>query len=123
MKDDQRLGAMYWIDHFVVGTTDVNKWGDWSTEVLGSSHAWNNTENSAAVRGAVFRDLGNCHIAAFVNQTMPAAELGSVCPRYGFYVRADDIERQLKRFDQLGVNHSQPSRQTGLGEAGTSVLF
>src|SRR5688572_26477393 len=32
MKDDQRLGAMYWIDHFVVGTTDVDRWGEWSGE-------------------------------------------------------------------------------------------
>ena len=122
MKDDQRLGAMYWIDHFVVGTTDVAKWGDWSTEVLGASHAWNNTD--ASQRGAVFRDLGGCHIAAFANQTMPPDPgLGNVYPRYGFYVRANDVDRQLKRFDQLGVRHSQPARQSGLGETGISVLF
>jgi len=124
MKDDQRLGAMYWIDHFVVGTTDVQRWGEWSTEVLGASHAWNNTDNAPGLRGAVFRDLGGCHIAAFLNDTMPPDPgLGEGMPRYGFYIRANDIDRQLKRFDQLGVRHTEPRRETGLGEAGTVIAF
>jgi len=124
MKDDQRLGAMYWIDHFVVGTTDVPRWGEWSTEVLGASHAWHNTDNAPELRGAVFRDLGGCHIAAFVNERMPEDPgLGEGMPRYGFYIRADDVDRQLNRFDQLGVRHTEPRRETGLGEPGTVVAF
>jgi len=122
MKDDQRLGAMYWIDHFVVGTTDVPRWGEWSTEVLGASHTWNNTD-ARGPQGAVFRDLGGCHIAAFANEKMPHAELGEGMPRYGMYIRANDIDRQLSRFDKLGVRHTEPRRQTDLGEAGTVIAF
>jgi len=115
MKDDQRLGAMYWIDHFVVGTTDVPRWGDWVAEVLGASHAWNDTDTHAP-QGTVFRDLGGCHIAAFLNERMPSDPgLGQGMPRYGMYIRAEDVDRQLNRLDQLGVRRTEPRRETGLG--------
>jgi len=122
MKDDQRLGAMYWIDHFVVGTTDVQRWGDWAADVLGASHAWHNIDGGA--RGAVFRDLGGCHIAAFANNSMPPDPgLGQGMPRYGMYIRSQDVDRQVNRLDRLGVRHTEPWRETGLGEPGIAIAF
>jgi len=124
MKDDQRLGAMYWIDHFVVGTTDVARWGDWAGDVLGASHAWHDTDKAPELRGATFRDLGGCHIAAFLNESLPPdLGLGEGMPRYGMYIRRDDLDRQVNRLDQLGVRHTEPRRVTGLGEAGTAIAF
>jgi hypothetical protein len=123
MKDDQRLGAMYWIDHFVVGTTDVPQWAEWADEVLGASHTWNNTD-ARGPQGAVFRDLGGCHIAAFLNERMPPDPgLGKGMPRYGMYIRVEDVDRQLNRLDQLGVRHTEPWRETGLGEPGVAIAF
>ena len=124
MKDDQRLGAMYWIDHFVVGTTDVTRWGEWAAEVLGAGHPWHDTDKVPELRGAVFRDLGGCHVAAFANESMPPDPgLGEGMPRYGMYIRRDEVDRQLNRLDRLGVRHTEPHRVTGLGEAGTAIAF
>src|SRR5205823_13742371 len=44
-------------------------------------------------------------------------------PRYGFFVRAEDIEGHLRRFDELGVEHSDPKRISDGGDEGTVVYF
>ena len=37
MLEDQRPGAAYWIDHYVVPTFDTARWGSFYTDVMGVS--------------------------------------------------------------------------------------
>ena len=36
MLDDQRPGTVYWIDHYVVGSDDLDRWADFEAKVIGA---------------------------------------------------------------------------------------
>jgi catechol 2,3-dioxygenase-like lactoylglutathione lyase family enzyme len=121
---DQRPGAVYWIDHFVVGTADLDRWVEWAGNVLGAKDRW--TEMPPGNRfGEFLLITPYCHFGGFVQKDPlpPMAELGKGLPRWGFYIQKEDVEEHLRRLDQFGVNHSDAIRTSEQGEAGTVIYF
>ena len=39
MSDGERPGTVYWIDHYVVGSDDLDCWFDFMTKVVGAQPA------------------------------------------------------------------------------------
>jgi catechol 2,3-dioxygenase-like lactoylglutathione lyase family enzyme len=126
MAEDQRLGACHWIDHYAVPTNDLDRWVDWNARVLGATEPWQDTVPAPGQpRRAEFRVLGGCHVIGFAQgaPVPPGKGLGQGLPRYGFYVRAEDVPEHMRRLDELGVPHTTPTRTSAEGEAGTTIFF
>ena len=70
MIDDQRPGTIYWIDHYVVGTDDVDRFIDFHEKVLGARTYPTSEERKRDV--GIFQDVGAgcCHHGGFT-QKMP----------------------------------------------------
>lgn len=124
MLEDQRPGTIYWIDHYVVGTNDVDKWADFHTKVLGARNAG----APGGGRGApgMFQDLtGPCHHGGFSQDEPlpPSAGLGKGLPRHGLYIRSEDIDEHLRRLDATGVLHTDPVRTSAEGEEGAAIYW
>jgi hypothetical protein len=125
MAEDQRPGAIHWIDHFAVPTNDLERWVGWVGDVLGTTDPWGDTAHMGGPRFAEFRNLGGSHVIGFV-QADPIPEnagLGKACPRYGFYVRPEDLDEHRRRLDRLRVPHADPVRTSQEGEVGTAIAF
>ncbi|MBM2810544.1 MAG: hypothetical protein HW416_1303 [Chloroflexi bacterium] len=130
MSADRSTGTVYWIDHFVVGTNDLLPWIEYAECVLGGAPrpVSGLTTESRLHRGPIFCfvDVGDCHAGAFLQQNEPLPPtrgLGTGLPRYGFFIRQEDVERQLRRLDDLGVLHAEAVRTGDLGDDGTSIVF
>lgn len=124
MLDDQRPGTIYWIDHYVVGTNDVDGFKDFHEKVLGAK----TTGAPGGGRGApgVFQDLtGPCHHGGFVqDERIPAsAGLGKGLPRHGLYIRQGDVEEHLRRLDRCQAPHTDPIRTSAEGEEGLAIYW
>ena len=143
MAEEQRLETVHWIDHVVVGTNNMNAWVEWAVNAIGGSK-WNpsgdNTRNSAGLIGGLTtlerqrnRSIicflvigdGSCHFGAFLQNEMlpPSKGLGKGTPRYGFFVRPEDIEEHLRRLDGHGISHTDPVRTAAEGDEGTAIYL
>ncbi len=125
MAEDQRPGALHWIDHFAVPTNDLDRWTDWVANTLGAVEPWADSGEMAGPRFAEFRNLGGSHIIGFVQSTpIPAnGGIGKGYPRYGFYIRQEDVEDHLRRLDEMKVPHTGPVTTSEGGENGTTIYF
>ena len=129
MDTDHRRGAVHWIDHFVIGTNDILRWEAFTEQALGGhlAHKAGLTTGQYNRGGYIrsFYDVGRHELAAFLQLDMlPAPRpLGQGLPRYGFYVRQNEIAGHLARFDALGVEHTDPMQISHGGEPGTVVYF
>jgi predicted enzyme related to lactoylglutathione lyase len=125
MLDDQRPGAIYWIDHYVVPTADTTRWGDFYTRVLGATPRSEEGRPERADPGGAERTLftyvGMCHVGG----SPRAAGLtpGAGFPRYSWYVRTEDVDEHLRRLDANGVGHSGPLHTSEEGEDGVAINF
>jgi catechol 2,3-dioxygenase-like lactoylglutathione lyase family enzyme len=126
VAEDHRLGALHWIDHYAIPTSDIERWLEWNANLLGAVEPWGDTEPAPGEqRVGAFRVLAGCHVAAFQQKAPipPNQGLGKSYPRYGFYVRPEDLDEHVRRLDRLEVNHADPVRTSQEGEAGVSVAF
>lgn len=128
MLEDQRPGTVYWIDHYVVGTNDVDRWVDFHEKVLGAKTARPAGGAQGTARGnpGIFQDLaGPCHHGGFGQreQLPPSAGLGTTYPRYGLFIRQEDIPEHLARLDKFQVPHTDPIRTSAEGEPGTAIYW
>ncbi len=122
MLDDQRPGATYWIDHYVVPTADVSRWCDFYTKVLGGApRVDDRPRRPDRAPGLTFTDVGKCHVGGSPADGALAPATGA--PRYSWFIRAEDIGEHVRRLDANGVAHSQPTRTRAEGEDGTSIRF
>src|SRR4051794_13984691 len=104
MAIDERPGTVHWVDHFGVATNDLDRWLQWAAETLGATEAWHDTGvNASGPQFAAFRNLGTSHIIGFVteDEIPPNGGLGKGAPRYGFYIRPEEIDEHLRRLDRL----------------------
>ena len=124
MLDDQRPGTVYWIDHYVVGSDDLDRWADFQVKVLGAQPE--PAVGPEARRFIVFQELTSCcHHGAMLSPDPlpPSAGLGKGLPRHGLYIRQGEIEQHLRRLDQHGVPHLDPVRISAEGDAGISIAW
>jgi catechol 2,3-dioxygenase-like lactoylglutathione lyase family enzyme len=114
---EQKTGAVYWIDHFVLNSEDVPRWAAFNTKLLGAY-------DLPAVR-VIFQAVGPILIGAFEAKAPmpPTAGVGKGLPRYGYYIDKGDVDAHVRRLDANGVPHSGPIRTAADGEAGTAVYW
>ena len=126
---DQRPGAAYGIDHYVVPVSDIDRWSTFYTNVLGAvprSMGGGRPERPAQARpGVQFTFVGACHIGgASRPEALPASRgLGVSLPRYRYFVRTEDIDEHLRRLDQYQVAHTDRIRTSEEGEDGIAIRF
>lgn len=122
MLEDQRPGTVYWIDHYTVGTNDVDRWIDFHERVLGAR-----TRPVTARRRTrgVFQDLTNSHHGGFVMREPlpPRTELGTGYPRNALFIRPEDVDEQLRHLDECGATHSDAIRTSADGDDGTAIYW
>jgi predicted enzyme related to lactoylglutathione lyase len=121
MIEDQRPGTVYWIDHYAIGTNDLPRWVDFHERVLGGKTTRNNRPDPKNY----FQQLTNCLHGGFLQDVPlpPSAGPGTGFPRYGFFIRQEDIETHLRHLDDNQVLHADPVRTSADGEAGTAIYW
>lgn len=123
MIENQRAGTAYWIDHYVVGSDDLDRWADFGTNVIGAQLQGGPPE---ARRFIVFQDITPyCHHGATLSPDPlpPSLGLGKGLPRHGLFIRQENIEQHLRRLDQYHVPHLDPVRTSAEGEEGISIAW
>ena len=123
MLEDQRPGALYWVDHYVVPVTHLRRWVDFYANVFGAKLRVNEERPnpSGELEGTQFTFVGRCHVGGSPYQG--AITPGTGLPRYGWFIRDEDIDEHLRRLDANGVAHSDRLRTSEEGEAGTAIRF
>src|SRR5437762_11767661 len=123
MLDDQRPGTIYWIDHYVVGSDDLERWGKFHEQVIGAQPA----DQFGPPRGILFQNITNCcHHGAqkpLDGKLAPAGQLGKGRPRHALFIRKEDIDEHLRRLDDLKVPHLDPVRTSAEGDEGTAIYW
>ncbi len=124
MIDDQRPGTLYWIDHYVVGSDDLDRWADFEAKVIGAQPL--PSVGRPGGRFIVFQDITPCcHHGAMLSPEPlpPSAGLGKGLPRHGLFIRQGEIDQHLRRLDQYGVPHLDPVRTSAEGDEGVSIAW
>ncbi|MPZ14989.1 MAG: hypothetical protein GEU73_11300 [Chloroflexi bacterium] len=130
-SEDQRPGTIYWIDHVAMPSNDLSRWIRFQIDVLGAKlERINGLTTEARQRG------GQGGIAAFcrtpysmvdgflaLEQLPAAAGPGGGLPRFGYFIRQEDIEEHLRRLDEQNVPHTGPIRTSDEGQEGTAIRF
>jgi hypothetical protein len=129
MMEDQRPGTIYWIDHFAVPSNDISTWVKFQQNVLGASLSRINGISTEARKSgrniAAFCYTPYSMVDAFLaDEMLPAAkEPGAGWPRFGFFIREEDIDEHLRRLDELKVPHTDPIHTSAEGQEGTAIRF
>jgi catechol 2,3-dioxygenase-like lactoylglutathione lyase family enzyme len=127
--EDQRPGATYWIDHYVVPVSDLERFQAFYTNVLGAVPRAMGGERPERPRDdgekVQFTFVGLCHIGGASRPEGPGARkpLGVGSPRYSYFVRTEDVDEHLRRLDQYQVPHTDAIRTSEEGEEGTAIRF
>src|SRR5579859_6335148 len=124
MSDQARPGTVYWIDHYVVASPDVDRWTAFMAKVIGASSP--EVVGPEGRRVIAFQRISPCchHGAMFTPEPLqPSPGLGKGLPRHGLYVRQQDIDAHLRRLDENNVPHLDPVRTSAAGEEGISVVW
>lgn len=124
MGIDQRTpGAVHWIDHYVVCTTDVPRWESFHAVVLGATTRPEPLE--IQLRRGIFQTFSRCRHGGFIARTpLPKTKgLGKGLPRYGFFIEAEDIDYHIKRLREVNAPHSEPMRTSADGADGTVIYW
>lgn len=124
MAEDQRPGAVYWIDHAAVSSADLDDWLDLMNKLLGARF-WVQV-GSGEDRRAVFQKVTRyCGQDGFISKSPlpPSKGLGQGTPRYGYFIRPEELETHLRRLDELKVNHLDPVRTSAEGQPGTTIYW
>jgi predicted enzyme related to lactoylglutathione lyase len=119
MAEDQRSGATYWIDHYVVPTADTGRWIDFYSDVLGGKAR----AGDELRPGTRFTYVGQCHVGGTPARKGNTMAPPTGLPRYSWFIRPEEIDAHLKRLDANGVRHSDPIRTREEGEDGTAIRF
>ena len=116
-------GTIYWIDHAVVCTNDPDRWEAFHAKATGFRTL--DPQAGVPLNIGYFMVGARSRLGGFTSRTPlpPTKGLGHGLPRYGFYVRAADVDAHRRRLDALGAAHSDPIRTSADGEAGTSICW
>lgn len=121
MLDDRRPGTVFWIDHYAIPTNDLQQWLAFHERVLGGE----TTRTGRPQTINAFQQIGPCLHGGFLQKAqLPASKgPGTGFPRYGFFVRAEDMEDHLRHLDECDVRHTDPVRTSSDGDEGTAIYW
>lgn len=131
MTQNRQPAPVYWIDHFVVATNDMNAWFEWAAGAIGADRhrfgglTTKDRKNGRAINCFMFIGDGSCHFGAFLQKEPlpPTKGLRKGTPRYGFFVRPEDIDKHMSRLNRHGISHKGPVRTHEDGDEGTAIYF
>jgi extradiol dioxygenase family protein len=129
MAEDERPGTIYWLDHVAVPSNDLDEWIRFEVDVIGAKlERINGLTTEAHQKGqgiAAFCLTPNSMMDAFLSsKDLPAtADPGAALPRFGFFIRPEDIDDHLRRLDEHNVPHTDPIRTSAEGQEGTAIRF
>jgi len=131
MNPIEPKGAVHWIDHYVVGTNNMSAWVDWAVNATGITRqpiiglTTEARKRNIKITSFLWWEGGSCRIGAFLQPEIfpPAKELGRDLPRCGFYIRAADIDKHLRRLDRHKIPHSEAIATASDGDEGTVIYF
>lgn len=130
MAEDQRPGTIYWIDHFAVPSNDLDRWIKFQMNVVGAELVRINgltTEARQRNQGGVaaFCRTPYSMVDGFLaSEQLPAAsEPGAGLPRFGFFIRPEDVDEHLRRLDAQQAPHTDAIRTSDEGQDGTAIRF
>jgi hypothetical protein len=130
MADSTRFGRVQWIDHFVVPTNDLMAWEAFMEHGLGASVRYRSalTTRELQRNGQIrtFMDIGHHEVGGFLQRRAFLPEPtgpGSTQPRWGFFIRPDEIDHHRRRLDEHHIVHADPVRTSDLGDEGVSLLM
>jgi hypothetical protein len=131
MNDIEPSGAVHWIDHYVVGTNDMGAWVDWAVRATGIARqpimglTTGDRKKNRKIISFLWWEGGSCRIGAFLQpEFFPTAKpLGEDLPRCGFYIRAEEIDRHLRRLDRHKIPHSDATPTAADGDEGRVIYF
>lgn len=128
MNEQPRRGAAYFIDHYAIPTNDLLAWQGFMESALGGewyyTHGLTTREQMGGGRPRTFYWVGMHEIGGFLQQRIlpPPEPVGSL-PRFGFWVRPEEIDSHRRRLGDLGVPVSDPVHTSEDGEEGTALYF
>ena len=131
MTETKQPSPAHWIDHFVVPTNDIMAWSDWAVAAIGvERQPFGGMTTAARSQGRpinCFMYLADqsCHFGAFLqSEQLPASKgLGQGTPRYGFFVRPEQLDEHVLRLDRNGITHGDPVETSEEGDEGTAIYF
>lgn len=114
-------GTVHWIDHYVTNSEDIPRWAAFHTQAMGAVTLDDPTNRLPGV----FQQVGKIRHGAFhAHRPMPVTKgVGKGLPRYGYYIRTDDIDAHLRRLESAGQPYSDPIRTSAFGDAGTAIYW
>ena len=114
---------MYWIDHYVICTNDIDRWARFHAKVLGGK--LRPDPKGVLIGFGIFQDIGMIRHGGFIAQKpLPESRgLGRGMPRYAYFVDVTDIPAHIQRLDEAGAVHSDPIRTTADGDPGTVIYW
>ena len=131
MTDVEPRGAVHWIDHYVVGTNDLSNWADWANKATGlpprpinglTTNMRKRIRRSSASCGGKADPAASALFSSL--KTIPRPKSWArICPRCGFYIWPEDIDRHVRRLEQHKIPHTDPVKTAAEGEEGTVVYF
>ncbi len=124
---DARPGAVHWMDHYVVPISDTDRWVSFHEQVLGAKEAMDTGGGNLRQQGsgAFVRPCPNAMAGGFrqPGALQPTKGLGEALPRYGHFIRSQDIDEHLRRLEFYDVPHTDPIRTSAEGQDGSAIYF
>jgi hypothetical protein len=108
-------------------SNDLDRWIKFQVNVLGAKiERINGLTTEARQRNqgfAAFCRTPYSMVDGFLsNEQLPAAtEPGEGLPRFGYFIRPDDVDEHLRRLDEQKVPHTDPIRTSAEGQEGTAI--
>jgi catechol 2,3-dioxygenase-like lactoylglutathione lyase family enzyme len=130
MAEDHRPGATYWVDHYVIGNNDLERSVRFYADVMGAEPRRANgaplKPEERARTDSLFLWVGTCaHLGTYVQpEPLPGTKgLGVALPRYGWFIRPEEIDDHLRRLDYFQTPHTDPVRTSAEGQPGIAIYW
>jgi len=129
VRQQHRPGSVYCIDHYVVPTNDILTWQSFMENVLGGRlHKMGGLSTAERLRRGPIRIMMNVsdrhQIGGFLqNDMLPEPSTRGGAPRFGYFIRSEDVGDHLRRLEQFDIPHSDPIKTSEEGQEGTAIHF